>query len=88
MTVDEDKSGRDLFVTWCEDAGLAVTVDAMGNVFARKRHSGHIPVFTFHWSDDPRKTKEWAAAKRKTLNDDTIWAAEYVPPKSAGFCKL
>ncbi len=33
---DEDKAGRDLFVTWCDNAGLAVRVDAMGNIFARR----------------------------------------------------
>ena len=33
---DEDKAGRDLFVAWCETAGCAVTVDDMGNIFARR----------------------------------------------------
>ena len=33
---DEDKRGRDLFVAWCEAAGCAVTVDNMGNIFARR----------------------------------------------------
>ncbi len=33
---DEDKVGRDLFVTWCEAAGLTVTVDEMGNIFGRR----------------------------------------------------
>ncbi|WOX03941.1 Zn-dependent hydrolase [Microbulbifer pacificus] len=33
---DLDKQGRDLFVQWCEDAGCSVTVDAMGNIFARR----------------------------------------------------
>ena len=33
---DDDKLGRDLFVSWCEAAGCAVTVDAMGNIFARR----------------------------------------------------
>ena len=31
---DEDREGRDLFIKWCEDAGLAVTVDKIGNIFA------------------------------------------------------
>ncbi|MDP6705352.1 MAG: Zn-dependent hydrolase [Alphaproteobacteria bacterium] len=31
-----DKEMRDLFVAWCEAAGCAVTVDAMGNIFARR----------------------------------------------------
>jgi N-carbamoyl-L-amino-acid hydrolase len=34
---DEDKLGRDLFVAWCRAAGLTVTVDRIGNIFARRR---------------------------------------------------
>ena len=33
---DADREMRDLFVTWCEAAGLAVSVDAMGSIFARR----------------------------------------------------
>ena len=33
---DLDREGRDLFVGWCEEAGLAVRVDAMGSIFARR----------------------------------------------------
>ncbi len=33
---DEDRRGRDLFVRWAEAAGCAVTVDRIGNVFARR----------------------------------------------------
>src|SRR3546814_3741735 len=33
---DEDKTGRDLFVRWCREAGLEVTVDRMGSIFARR----------------------------------------------------
>ena len=33
---DLDKEGRDLFVGWCEAAGCRVSVDAMGNIFARR----------------------------------------------------
>ena len=33
---DVDREGRDLFVKWCEDAGCTVSVDAMGNIFARR----------------------------------------------------
>lgn len=32
----EDGIGRDLFVSWCKDANLDVTVDEMGNIFARR----------------------------------------------------
>jgi len=33
---DEDKQARDLFVSWCEAAGCAVSVDQFGNIFARR----------------------------------------------------
>ncbi|WDD94840.1 Zn-dependent hydrolase [Burkholderia sp. FERM BP-3421] len=33
---EEDRRGRDLFAQWCRDAGLAVSVDAIGNLFARR----------------------------------------------------
>jgi len=33
---DLDKQGRHLFRAWCEDQGCTVTVDAMGNMFARR----------------------------------------------------
>jgi len=33
---DLDKQGRDLFVGWCEAAGMTITVDAIGNIFARR----------------------------------------------------
>ncbi len=33
---DLDRQGRDLFVRWCEEAGCTVTVDRMGNIFARR----------------------------------------------------
>ena len=33
---DEDGEGRNLFRKWCEAAGLTVTVDEMGNMFARR----------------------------------------------------
>jgi beta-ureidopropionase / N-carbamoyl-L-amino-acid hydrolase len=33
---DEDRRARDLFARWAREAGLAVEVDAIGNVFARR----------------------------------------------------
>jgi N-carbamoyl-L-amino-acid hydrolase len=33
---DEDKIGRDLFVKWCKAAGLSMSIDQMGNIFARR----------------------------------------------------
>ena len=31
-----DRQGRDQFVAWCREAGLAIEVDAIGNIFARR----------------------------------------------------
>lgn len=36
---DGDKAMRDLFVGWCREAGCAVTVDRVGNIFARRTGS-------------------------------------------------
>ncbi len=33
---DLDRQGRDLFVRWCREAGCTVTVDRIGNIFARR----------------------------------------------------
>jgi len=33
---EDDKLGRDLFVSWCKDAGCDVRIDRIGNVFARR----------------------------------------------------
>jgi phage terminase large subunit len=55
------------------------SVNGMGNIFARKRHGGALrpdQIFRFHWSDDSRKTPEWAAKKRRTL-EPHVWASEY-----------
>ena len=50
------------------DASLSQTTDFQldlstpngnGNEFYKKRMGGKIPVFTMHWSDDPRKDKAW-----------------------------
>ncbi len=36
---DDDRKGRDLFAGWCKDAGLSMSVDSMGNMFARRAGS-------------------------------------------------
>jgi beta-ureidopropionase / N-carbamoyl-L-amino-acid hydrolase len=36
---DEDGEGRRLFQSWCEDAGLSMGVDTMGNMFMRREGS-------------------------------------------------
>jgi N-carbamoyl-L-amino-acid hydrolase len=33
---DLDREGRDLFISWCKEAGCTVSVDRMGNIFARR----------------------------------------------------
>jgi N-carbamoyl-L-amino-acid hydrolase len=45
---DLDKQGRDLFVTWCKEAGCTIKVDQMGNIFARRpgRNNSLAPVGT------------------------------------------
>jgi len=41
---DADKEMRDLFVTWCTEAGCTVTVDRVGNIFARRPGAeDHLP---------------------------------------------
>ena len=36
---DDDAKGRELFKQWCEDAGLEMGLDSMGNMFARREGS-------------------------------------------------
>ena len=56
----------------------ASSVNGTGNVFYRKRHAGHIPVFRFHYSQDPRKDAAWAEKKKLELSSTPeTWAAEY-----------
>ena len=45
---DLDREGRDLFVRWCEEEGCTVTVDSLGNIFARRpgRDPSRKPVAT------------------------------------------
>ena len=45
---DEDKTGRDLFIHWCKQIGCTVTVDAIGNIFARRQgsDSDSLPILT------------------------------------------
>ncbi|MCY4144952.1 MAG: Zn-dependent hydrolase [Chloroflexi bacterium] len=36
---DEDKTARDLFASWCAEAGLALQIDELGDMFARRSGS-------------------------------------------------
>ena len=72
-TVEKALSGNTDCVIWVS------SVNGMGNLFARKRHSILKPhqIARLHWRDDPRKTEEWAAAKQASLSDPATWASEY-----------
>jgi hypothetical protein len=48
------------------------TPNGMANSFATRRHSGKIPVFTFHWRDDPRKDEKWYAKQCDELDPVTL----------------
>ena len=43
---DVDRRGRDLFCDWCRELGLAIRVDEIGNIFARRegRDPARLPV--------------------------------------------
>jgi N-carbamoyl-L-amino-acid hydrolase len=45
---DLDRQARDLFVAWCQEAGCTVSVDEIGNIFARRagRNPELAPVMT------------------------------------------
>jgi len=50
---DLDKQGRDLFVKWAKEAGCTISVDKMGNVYARRagRDDSLAPVMTGSHAD-------------------------------------
>jgi phage terminase large subunit len=52
------------------------TPNGQGNPYYRKRFSGAIPVFTFHWRDDPRKDDAWYARMKRKIGDPVIIAQE------------
>lgn len=63
------------------DASLSATtrsrqdlssVNGSANSFAIRRHSGKVPVFTFHWRDDPRKDDAWYAKQVDELDPIVI----------------
>jgi hypothetical protein len=51
------------------------TPNGNGNPFYRKRHGGKISVFTFHWTQDPRKSQSWYDKQCASL-DPVIVAQE------------
>ncbi len=52
------------------------TPRGMNNPFARKRHSGNINVFSFHWREDPRKDQGWYDKTCKDIDDPVVVAQE------------
>jgi hypothetical protein len=48
------------------------TPNGRANVFAQKRFSGRVKVFTFHWRDDPRKDDAWYAKQVAELDPVTV----------------
>ena len=48
------------------------SANGMGNAFAQKRFSGRVPVFTFHWRDDPRKDDAWYEKQVAELDPVTV----------------
>ncbi|HGJ5865840.1 MAG TPA: TerL protein, partial [Arsenophonus nasoniae] len=52
------------------------SVNGMTNPFAQKRHSGRIPVFSFHWRSDPRKDDAWYEKECQKIDNPVIVAQE------------
>ena len=48
------------------------TPNGLGNPFAEKVQGGQHEVFTFHWSDDPRKDQAWYDKQKKELDPVTV----------------
>jgi phage terminase large subunit len=48
------------------------SANGRANVFAQKRFSGRVPVFTFHWRDDPRKDQAWYDKEVARLDPVTV----------------
>ena len=61
---DVDKQGRELFKRWCEAAGCTVTVDEMGNMFARRRGRGRQPA-AGHPRQPPRHPADGRQVRRR-----------------------
>lgn len=48
------------------------TPNGLGNPFAERVHEGKVPVFRFHWRDDPRKGEDWYAEQVAKRDKVTI----------------
>lgn len=49
---EEDRRGRDLFIQWCREANCTISIDQMGNIFARRADSGLSLGLSLGLSDD------------------------------------
>lgn len=57
--------------------GSSINPQNENNLFQRKYTTFPAErVFRFHYSDDPRKTREWAERKQRSVSPE-VWAAEY-----------
>ena len=52
------------------------TPNGLGNPFEQNARSGRIPVFRFHWHDDPRKDEAWYAKQKAEAFSPAIIAQE------------
>jgi phage terminase large subunit len=52
------------------------TPNGTGNPFHTRRFNGSVPVFTFHWRDDPRKDDAWYEREKIRISDPVIIAQE------------
>lgn len=48
------------------------TPNGNGNWFYKRRFSGLVPVFTFHWRDDPRKDDAWYENMKREFDPVTV----------------
>jgi phage terminase large subunit len=48
------------------------SVNGTAGSFAAKRFGGKVPVFTFHWRSDPRKSDEWYRKQCELLDPVTV----------------
>lgn len=48
------------------------TPNGNANTFYRKKVSGAVRIFTFHWTQDPRKTQAWYEDQKAKLDPETL----------------
>jgi hypothetical protein len=48
------------------------TPNGIGNPFYEKRHNGKIPIFTFHWRNDPRKDDVWYQKQLRNYSEKVV----------------